>query len=254
MTNPLSIIRFERDGPDGLKPMDLDPADFHTMPDQQTLHVYFEDAELGMSAGVWETTPMQEAFGPYPGDEFIFVLDGHFDMMDTEDGSGENVTCAKGQSVIFRNGIPVSWKQHDVLRKFYITYMDPRAETPVGLEAKGGVQALDADMTLSDADLLEDTEAKQRERVLFLNDHGNFEVGLWDSGAFTTEVAPAQVHEFVQVLDGSVSLTDANGTRHDFVKGDIFFIPAGAQCSWHVSDYVRKYYAILDPAIRPGGA
>ena len=24
----------------------------------------------------------------------------------------------KGQSVIFRNGVPVSWKQHDYLRKF----------------------------------------------------------------------------------------------------------------------------------------
>lgn len=254
--NATGIIRFEADGPDGLKPMDLTPYDFAERPEQQRVHVYFEDEELGLAVGVWETTPMREPFGPYPGDEFIHVLKGHFTMLDN-DGTdlGSGVSCKAGQSVIFRNGVPVSWQQHDTLRKFYMTYSDPRAATPVGLSAEGGIRTLDPDMTLSDDDLLEGTTAPQRERVFFTNDHGNFEVGLWDSGAFRdTEAAPFPYHEFGQVLDGACTITEANGTVHDFKAGDFFFIPAGTLCTWEVPRYLRKFYAALDPAVRPGGA
>lgn len=245
------IIRFEENGPDGLRPMTLDPADFQEMPDQQNLHVYFQDSELGMSVGVWDTTPMQERFGPYPGDEFILVLDGHFDMMDTVDGTGTSVSCARGQSIIFRNGVPVSWKQHDYLKKFYITYMDPRAETPIGLSAKGGIQALDPDLTLSDDDRTDNEGAVQREKVFFTNDHGNFEVGLWDTEAINTEMKPFPWHEFCQVLDGEVIITEEDGTSQAFRKGDVFFVPCGTVCRWTVPTYLRKYYAALNPAIRP---
>ena len=253
VTHELKLTRLEPNGPDGLKPMDLAPYAFHTRPEQQNLHVYFEDEELGMSVGVWDTTPMQEPFGPYPGDEFIVVLEGHFDMMDTVDGSGQNVACSAGQSVIFRNGVPVSWKQHDYLKKFYITYTDPRADMPEGLSAQGGIQALDPDFTLTDADAVADATVRQHEQVLFTNDHGNFEVGCWDSEAFTSDVAPFPYHEFCQILEGEAVLTDAQGARHVFQPGDCFFIPAGTLVGWDVPEYVKKYYAALDPTIRPGG-
>lgn len=247
------IIRLEPNGPDGLKPMDLTPYDFEIRPEEQTLHVYFEDEDLGMSVGVWTTTPMQEPFGPYPGDEFILVLEGNFDMMDTVDGSGTSVPCRAGQSIIFRNGVPVSWKQHDFLKKFYITYTDPRADTPTGLSAEGGIQALDPDATLTDAEHIEGTGDTQRERVFFTNDHGNFQVGLWDTRTMQTGMSPFPTHEFCQILDGEATITEADGTTHSFAAGDVFFIPAGTVCAWHVPDYVRKYYAALDPSIRPGG-
>lgn len=254
VTNQLRLIRFEPNGPDGLAPMDLTPYDFHTRPDAQNLHVYFEDEDLGMSVGVWDTTPMQEPFGPYPGDEFIYVLEGNFEMMDTVDGSGTNVACSAGQSVIFRNGVPVSWKQHDYLKKFYITYTDPRAETPVGLSAKGGIQALDPNFTLTDDDVLPDETPKQRDRLLFENDHGNFTVGCWDTEPFKTEVAPFPHHEFCQILEGEVTLTDEDRGEHVFKPGDCFFIPAGTPLGWNVPTYLKKYYVILDQTIRPGTA
>ena len=252
-TDTLRLIRFEPNGPDGLKPMDLSPYEFHTRPDAQNLHVYFEDEELGLSVGVWDTTPMQEPFGPYPGDEFIFVLDGHFDMMDTVDGSGINVPCRAGQSVIFRNGVPVSWKQHDYLKKFYITYLDPKAKTPTGLSAEGGIQTLEPQFTLTDADLLPDTTEKQRDKVFFTNDHGNFQVGCWDAEAFASDVEPFPYHEFCQILEGEAVLTDATGAAHVFKPGDCFFIPKGTPVGWSVPTYVKKYYAALDPSIRPEG-
>lgn len=250
MTEGPAIIRFEENGPNGLSNMELDPSDFHEMPEAQHVHVYFEDNELGMSAGVWDTTQMQEAFGPYPGDEFILVLEGSFKMLDA---SGEGVPATKGQSVIFRNGVPVSWKQEGYLKKFYITYLDPRADTPQIHSAEGGICALDPDMTLGDNDLLPDTSTPQREKVFFTNDHGNFEVGLWDTEGMKTPMEPFPWHEFAQVLDGEVTLTEVDGTARTFRAGDVFFVPAGTVCSWNVPRYLRKYYAALDPKKRPKG-
>lgn len=250
MDSTRRIHRFEPDGPFGLTPMELDPTDFHEVPEGQRVHVYFADDELGMSVGVWETAPMQEAFGPYPGDEFILVLDGGFRMLDA---AGDGVPAVKGQSVIFRNGVPVSWKQDGYLRKFYITYLDPRANTPRIDSADGGIIVLDPDRRLTDAHLLADTSTPQREELLFRNDHGNMEVGLWDTGPMQTDLAPFPTHEFAQVLDGEATLTEEDGATHDFTSGDVFFVPAGTVCSWHVPRYLRKYYAALDPSIRPGG-
>ncbi|MEO1198672.1 MAG: cupin domain-containing protein [Pseudomonadota bacterium] len=229
--------------------MTLDPADFHTLPSEQNVHVYFENEELGMSVGVWDTTTMQEAFGPYPGDEFILVLDGAFEMLD---GDGKGVPAKAGQSVIFRNAIPVSWKQDGYLKKFYVTYLDPRAETPQGLSAEGGIITLEPDMVLTDADLLTGTSTPQREKVFFKNDHGNMEAGLWDTQTLHTDMEPFPWHEFAQVLDGHVTLVEEDGTEQSFAPGDVFFVPAGTVCSWRVSTYLRKFYAALDPSIRPG--
>ena len=40
--------------------------------------------------------------------------------------------------MIFRNGVPVSWKQHEFLKKLFITYTDPHARTPTDFSAEGG--------------------------------------------------------------------------------------------------------------------
>jgi len=65
--------------------MELDPADFQSELPEQHIHVYYEDADLGLSVGVWTTTTMQEAFGPYPGDEFMWVLEGQVSMVDADE-------------------------------------------------------------------------------------------------------------------------------------------------------------------------
>lgn len=248
MTTRQRIYRLEPDGPSGLAPMALDPAGFQVMPEAQNLHVYYADDDLGLSVGVWDTTTMQEAFGPYPGDEFIVVLDGGFTMLD---GAGGGVPATTGQSVIFRNGVPVSWKQKGYLRKFYITYLDPRAETPRIDSAAGGIVALDPDRALTDAHRIEGTGPVQREEVLFRNDTGNMEVGLWDTQAMRSGMEPFPWHEFAQILDGEVTITEADGTAHRFGPGDVFFVPAGTVCSWDVPRYLRKYYALLHPPATP---
>lgn len=251
MPNEKRVIRLERDGPAGIgmPEMTCSPEDFQSPLPTQHVHVYFEDPEIGMSVGVWDTTTMQEAFGPYPGDEFIVVLEGGFQMLD---GDGNGVPATTGQSVCFRNAVPVSWKQDGYLKKFYITYLDPRVTSPVIESAKGGVFALDSDLKPSEADRVEHApDAKitprQHDRILFTNDTGNMTVGLWDCEAMETEFAPFPTHEFVHLLEGDVTIVEEDGTSNAFTAGDVFFVPHGTVCSWRVPHYIRKYYAALDP-------
>ncbi len=127
MNKEKKVIRFEPLGPagTGMPALNLDPADFQSELPEQHLHVYFSDENLGLEAGVWTTTDMQEAFGPYPGDEFMWVIEGQVDMLD---GDGAATHVNQGETFCIRNGIPVSWKQTGFLRKFYMTYADPAAK------------------------------------------------------------------------------------------------------------------------------
>ncbi len=254
MSSDLRVIRLQAKGPEGvgLEKMALDPADFQSELPEQHIHVYFSDEDLGLSVGVWTTTTMQETFGPYPGDEFMCVLEGQVAMVDAD----ENETPVKsGEAFCIRNAIPISWKQVGFLRKFFMTYADPNAEVPQIASAEGGVKVLDAESMMSSMTLMETTEPLvivgekplQHDNILFTNDAGNYFVGMWDSTAFDSELIPFPWHEMVHLLEGEVLITEADGKSHLFAAGDTFFIPMGTLCKWQSDAYVKKYYAILDP-------
>ena len=65
--------------------------------------------------------------------------------------------------------------------------------------------------------------------------------------ALDSEMSPFPWYEFVQMLYGEVTITEEDGTTHIFKAGDAFFTPKGTVCSWKVNEYVKKFYAILDP-------
>lgn len=241
MTN--GVIRLEANGPagKGLEKMDLDTADFQSPLPEQFVHVFYNDPEIGLSVGVWTTTTMQEAFGPYPGDEFMLVLEGRVDMLDADDTP---VPVETGQSFAVRNAVPVSWKQVGFLRKFYITLADPNAETPKIDSAEGGVMVMDPDALA--AKMIDEAESigggMQRDAHVFTNDAGTMTIGMWETTPFHTEMQAFSIHEFCQILEGEVTITEENGTEHHFKPGDVFFVPKGTVCSWKADGPLRKYY------------
>ena len=248
MTQTTGIIRLERLGPSGLglSKMELDPKDFQSgLPDQH-IHVYYEDPALGITVGVWTTTDMQEAFGPYPDDEFMFLLEGRVVMID---GDGHEIAIEQGESFFLRKAIPISWKQEGFLRKFFITYSDPGAPIPTIDTAEGGVIVFDQ-VTL-EAGLVPQQDSigggAQRDNLVFTNDTGNMTVGMWQTSPFESEMQPFSVHEFAQIVEGEVTITDDEDRQHHFAAGDVVFVPKGTVCSWRSDGELKKFYAIVDP-------
>ncbi len=251
MSTQVQVIRLETCGPagSGLADMPCRPEDFQSPVPSQHVHVFFSDEAAGISVGVWDTTTMQEAFGPYPGDEFIWVLEGEFTMLDG--GGGVVAEVKQGQSAHIRNAAPVSWKQDGYLKKFYITYLDPTAEPRDIGSATGSVRVLDANAHLqplhdSAPFDIDGPASRQAERTVYTNDAGNFSVGTWTSGPMVSKMRPFPAHEFVQMLEGEVTITQADGTAQTFVAGDCFFVPRGTMCSWSIREHVKKHYAVLD--------
>ncbi|NQV45390.1 MAG: DUF861 domain-containing protein [Rhodospirillales bacterium] len=254
MSTEKRVIRLEPNGPadTGLVKMDLDQAGFQSDLPEQTLHLYYEDAALGLTVGIWTTTTMQEIFGPYPGDEFMWVLEGQVAMVD---GDGNETRVRQGETFFIRNAIPISWKQDGFLKKIFMTYDNPNAVTPEIASADGGVlvfdrAALEGGLTKMDTtdpfEIVGDMPV-QRDSMLFTNDAGNMFVGMWDTTAFESAMKPFPCHEFVQMLEGEVTITEEDGTAHHFKAGDAFFTPMGTVCSWKTTGPLKKFYSILAP-------
>lgn len=193
--------------------LELDPADFQSPLPVHHHHAIFEDAGIGLAVGIWDTTTMQEAFGPYPGDEFITVLDGRFAMVD---GAGGTLAQAgAGDRVTFRNAIPASWKQEGYLRKIYLTLAPPGTEPPAIESAAGGVRVLPPGPL-----------AEGEARTLHRNDAGTMTVTLCTHAETALPAEDTAAHELCRVLSGEMVLTDARGAQV-LRAGDHVFLPAG---------------------------
>jgi hypothetical protein len=71
--------------------------------------------------------------------------------------------------------------------------------------------------------------------------------GVWDCTAMTEKGGPYSVNEFIILLEGEVTLIEAN-RRTTYKAGESFIIPKGLPCQWHQDGYVRKFFVIFDDA------
>ncbi|MBM3615631.1 MAG: DUF861 domain-containing protein [Alphaproteobacteria bacterium] len=212
-----------------LEPLELDPEGFQSPLPVQNYQMIFEDEDIGLAIGIWDTTTMQEAFGPYPGDEYITVLDGHFAMVDAEHAP---IARAKaGDSVTFRNGVPSSWKQDGYLRKIYLTLNDPEGEEPEIDNAEGGFRVVEPGRQPSGKP---DADGVTRE-VIFRNDAGTMTVTLCAFPAQALPVAPCQSHRLMRVLAGKVTLTEPSAAPVVFGSDTHAFLPRGTACAWDIA-------------------
>ncbi len=68
--------------------------------------------------------------------------------------------------------------------------------------------------------------------------------GVWECAPCKEEIDSYPVHEMMTVISGSVTLTNADGQSETFTSGDVFFIPKGTKCTWHITETLRKFYMI----------
>jgi hypothetical protein len=92
-------------------------------------------------------------------------------------------------------------------------------------------------------------EAVEHEHVFHVgaSTTGEMVAGVWSCSPCTERIDEQPCDEFCQILEGTVVLTAADGTAHEFGPGDGFVIPKGWTGTWHMPVPVRKTYVILDP-------
>ncbi len=204
--------------------MELDPSDFASELPRQFWRLDHSEDARGLYIGEWTTTPMQEAFGPYPCDEFMILLEGHVRLID----AAENVTeVAPGQAFAIGRDTEVSWKQDDFCRKFFVIHQPP-VTAPTG---SGGLTR--------DICVLNAKEADENQGYAFQSDDGRMTVGYHALAPSSVEFTADTGNRLIRVEDGRGSLIQPDGVEMAFAAGDVFLVPAGLACTWQNDDPVR---------------
>lgn len=91
-----------------------------------------------------------------------------------------------------------------------------------------------------------DTQTRGETQEFYRDQTGAFTAGFWSHPGGTFPINYTE-HEFIQLLEGVVRLTDASGHAETYKAGDSFVIPAGFNGSWETLEPIRKFYVIYQP-------
>ncbi len=226
---------------------ELEPHMFTTAMPVQHSHSDYEDDDIGLYVGVWDTNDMHETPGPYAMDEFMWLIEGQAVIKNC--ATGELETVYAGEAFVIPKGYECQWQQQGYLRKFYVISEHPDEAIPAAPTIEGIVKP-----HANAAQLSVDAHAffniagpapTQHQDISYRNENGKFTAGTFDSTAFKSNRQAFAANQFVYLLQGTLSISDEHGQAHIFNKGDAFFIPQGTECAWQCGDYIRFNFARL---------
>jgi uncharacterized cupin superfamily protein len=115
----------------------------------------------------------------------------------------------------------------------------------IRLQPAGPKQELDRwdDIPASD---IETGQPIQRGHYYIQDKKHGFAAGVWDCTAFTTKRQSYDFHEFMLILDGTVTVVEEDGRETTVRPGDSFIVPRGVVHRWIQPGYLRKYFVTFE--------
>jgi uncharacterized cupin superfamily protein len=220
----------------------------------QHSHEYFADDEIGLYVSVWDTTDMTEVAGPYPCDEFMWLLEGEAVIKNCKSGAMEKAIA--GEPFVIPRGYHCQWHQSGYLRKFFLISENPNEPVP-DRPAVEGIIIPQEDSPMGPPLTAEPFRADssstiQRQHISYRDHSGNFLAGSWESDPFESAGIPFPCHQLAYVTEGSLTLIDENGNPHVFGPGDALFVPEGVLCSARATEKVRLFFARVKTSKQEG--
>ncbi len=247
INNNKSIVRLSAN-PEGFGASadELEAEEFSSDIPVQHSHSDFEDDDIGLFVGLWDTETMVEAGGPYACDEFMWLLEGECQIRNNR--TGEIETAKAGMPFVIPKGYDCQWQQQGYLRKFYVISEHPEEAIPAAPSCEGIVipkaDAVLTDQT-DDAPFAITSGSRPQHNICYQDTTGRFFASTWVAKAFESEQRPFPYHEFAYVHRGSIALIDAEGAAQVFNTGDAFFIPKGMMCNATVANSVGLFVAVI---------
>ena len=115
----LKCIRVPTCSPfQGLAPTDyIAPETIQSGDPQEQGRSYYADQTGQLDAGVWQCEPNKHVIESAPYDEFVYLLEGRVDVIDSEGGVE---TFQAGDSFIMPRGCHCIWDVKEAVRKLYV--------------------------------------------------------------------------------------------------------------------------------------
>ena len=219
---------------------ELEESMFESPLPKQHTHSYYEDEELGLYIGVWDTTDMLETAAPYACDEFMSIIEGVVEIKNNKTGMIETIMA--GESFVIPQGYDCQWHQQGYLRKFYVIF-EPQdiPESPV-IERVIHFKENNTAASMSDIPWQETSDG-HRKKVLYQNHNKTFTSGIWQSDGFSTSAINFPYNEFIMLKQGCLICIDEQGIEYKINAGEALFIPQAACCSWHSEEKISIHFA-----------
>jgi uncharacterized cupin superfamily protein len=251
---PSNISLLTPNGPHGtLEHRPNSPPDYYESGKAPMVRGYrwVDDPERGMFMSVWEATPsVPYVLKPLPfhNNELFLLIDGSVTIV--APGKKET-TFRAGDCFVIPQGCVLRWKVNEYWRKYAVgikqfdwqppanpseldyIHLHPEPELP-------RVAGLTTEPLIGSPPV-------QHERQIFTDPTGQFVVRIWDTTASKHNPSAANAHEWTHILDGSITLTDSDGTAHHFTRGDTFVVLLGTVYGWECPGFFRAVHSTLQP-------
>lgn len=191
-------------------------------------HLHDEQEETDYSVGIWECTAFVDQPGPYPVDEFMFLLEGSVEMV-MPDGSAVKIN--PGEAFAIPKGLDCQWKMPGTVRKIFMILNGAAPDTSDNASLhRITVPPLTASMATP-------VDAVSTRTTHFLNHDNNMSVYTDAFAHDMSASAPATGRILVYVLDGKVSFSAQPGKA--FGQGDSFYLMPDHDLTWSIEAGTR---------------
>jgi uncharacterized cupin superfamily protein len=222
---------------------ELEASMFDSLIPVQSTHMFYENDDLGLYIGLWDTMDMIEKSGPYACDEFMWLLEGQCEIKDSSNSKNDSVK--KGESFVIPKGYDCQWIQKGYLKKYFVISEKPDEIIPASPTYKGIIKPGSLtnnkfkDIKVDQFIAITTGQSEQQSVVCYSNIHETFKVINWQSTAFKSTLSTLTSNLFIYVCEGSLEVIDDDGHKQLFTVNDALFIAEGTNCSWSSDETVK---------------
>jgi uncharacterized cupin superfamily protein len=115
-----------------------------------------------------------------------------------------------------------------------------------------GADAAQPEMIPSDfvpAHALRDGDPRETALTHLDSADGKLSVGVWSAQPYAEHVDAYEGYEYTVILQGRVTLTDADGRHRSFSAGDAFTIEPGWSGEYRVDEPLVKHFVFYETAV-----
>ncbi len=170
-------------------------------------------------------------------DEFILILQGEVRI----DGAAQFI-LHEGESAVLPKNSSFAWKTNEPAVLAFIRQESSTLSRrhPVKIDP---TRPREASPPLADGLVIGEMPEAFR-HFDFLSDDELFAAAGWNSNGYARRPFKYEFFELMHLLQGSVALTDREGTEHVFHKGDVVVVRKGGEVAWHSTVPVTKVAAV----------
>jgi len=229
---PLRIVRFEPNGPPGVK--------WEGRGNSKTHYYYRSALNKNTAAGIWTSPDFSGQMHRVTSTEFIYLLQGSITLLHK---SGHEEVFHAGDALVIPRGTEFQWKKSDDVKEYWAIF--EREDGPGTLPPTTGTPTFFRMSPDGPAGKGLTGTGRTKEHEYYAGADGS-SVGVWETAPHTSPgFHKTSYTEIMVFLTGHVTLTTPDGQAERFKAGEVALVPKGIEYKWS-SDTVRKYWVIFD--------